>query len=282
MITIMTVSELTKAVKDAKNKNLTIGLVPTMGYLHEGHASLIRQSAVDNGLTVVSCFVNPTQFAPGEDFESYPRDFTRDRKVAEKAGATVLFAPDVSEMYPENYNTFVLACGVSEVLEGLARPTHFRGVTTVLAKLFNLSRADRAYFGQKDAQQVSVVEQMVRDLNFNTAIIRMPIVREDSGLAKSSRNQYLSDTELQEATVLKKSLDLAHDLIRSGEIAAGKIKAAMTEFITQTAENARIDRIDIVDNTTLADVETITSTVLIPVAVYIGKTRLIDNIVVPV
>lgn len=282
MITVTTVSELTEAVKDAKSKNLTIGFVPTMGCLHEGHACLIRQSVADNDLTVVSCFVNPLQFAPGEDFESYPRNPARDREVAEKAGASVLFTPDDREMYQGYYNTFVFACGVGEVLEGKARPSHFHGVATVLAKLFNLSRPDRAYFGQKDAQQVRVVEQMVRDLNFDITIVSMPVIREDSGLAKSSRNEYLSDAELKEATVLKKSLDLACDLVRNGETDAGKIKAAMTEFITKTAENARIDRIDIVDNTTLADVETITSTVLIPVAVYIGKTRLIDNIVINV
>ncbi|MDR0846363.1 MAG: pantoate--beta-alanine ligase [Lactobacillales bacterium] len=275
MLTIYKIEDLKAAIP----AGVEIGFVPTMGALHEGHASLIARSVSENKFTIVSTFVNPTQFAPGEDFESYPRDEHHDRTICEEAGADIMFFPSSEEMYPEGFNTYVNAYGVSEVMEGVKRPTHFRGVTTVLAKLFNLTCAKRVYMGAKDAQQVSVVEQMVRDLNFDLKIVRCPIIREASGLAKSSRNKYLNETEKSSALVLIGSLELAKSLIESGVTSVAEIRAEMTKFI-EREPLARIDSIDFVDFQTLQEVETVEREVLIPIAVYIGKTRLIDNIVI--
>lgn len=278
MDTATTIAEVRMQVAAWRKAGKTIGLVPTMGFLHEGHQSLIKQAAAENDEVVVSVFVNPTQFAADEDLDSYPRDLAQDQKLSTAAGATLLFHPTTAEMYPPGFNTYVEAFGVTEVLEGASRPTHFRGVTTVVTKLFNIAQPDRAYFGQKDAQQVAVLEQMVRDLNMPITIVRCPIIREGDGLARSSRNSYLSAEERQAAVVLNRSLALAKQLLDAGERNANVILEQMAALITKEPL-AAIDYLKIVDNQTLRDVETINTTVLIPIAVRIGKTRLIDNMI---
>lgn len=275
---ITTIKEIREIVSEWKKAGKTVGLVPTMGYLHEGHQSLIRQAHAENDEVVVSVFVNPTQFSANEDLSSYPRDIENDLEKSREAGASLIFHPEVSEMYPEGFNTYIEAFGVTEVLEGASRPTHFRGVTTVVGKLFNIVQPDRAYFGQKDAQQAAVIEQMVRDLNFPVKVVRCPIIREEDGLAKSSRNVYLSEEEREAALVLSQSLKLAKEMLEQGEQSAEKIKQAMTEKIQQEPL-ASIDYIKIVDHRSLQDVDVIEAAVLIPIAVRIGSTRLIDNFV---
>ncbi|MGM0216147.1 pantoate--beta-alanine ligase [Enterococcus sp. AZ109] len=275
---ITTITEIRKIVTEWKKAGKSVGLVPTMGYLHEGHQSLIQKAHAENDEVVVSVFVNPTQFSANEDLSSYPRNIENDLEKSREAGASVIFHPDVSEMYPEGYNTYIEAFGVTEVLEGASRPTHFRGVTTVVGKLFNIIQPDRAYFGQKDAQQAAVIEQMVRDLNFPVAVVRCPIIREADGLAKSSRNVYLSAEERQAALVLSHALKLAKKMLEQGEKSAATIRHAMTEKIQQEPL-AVIDYIKIVDDRTLRDVRVIEAPVLIPIAVRIGNTRLIDNFV---
>lgn len=275
---VTTIAEVREMVNTWKQAGKTIGLVPTMGYLHEGHQSLIQKAHAENDEVVVSVFVNPTQFSANEDLSSYPRSIENDQEKSAAAGASLIFHPAVAEMYPEGFHTYVEAFGVTEVLEGASRPTHFRGVTTVVGKLFNIVQPTRAYFGQKDAQQVAVIEQMVRDLNFPVEIVRCPIIREADGLAKSSRNVYLSSEERQAALVLSQALGLAKNLLEQGETSAEKIIQEMTEKIQQEPL-AVIDYIKVVDNQTLQDVARIEKPVLIPIAVRIGQTRLIDNVV---
>lgn len=258
-----------------------IGLVPTMGYLHEGHLRLIREAKKRSDVVVTSIFVNPTQFGPNEDFEDYPRDFDRDADLAKTAGCNIIFHPDVSEIYPENYLTNVNVEKITKVLCGASRPTHFRGVTTIVAKLFNIVNPHIAIFGQKDAQQAIVIKKMVIDLNYNIEIIVAPIIREVDGLAMSSRNTYLTSGQRQQATVLYQSLMAARKFIEAGERDAGIIKNRMREMIEQQPD-AVIDYIEIVSTTNLEPIAKLRDEVLIALAVRIGKPRLIDNIIISV
>ncbi len=280
MILCQDVAKLRELVANFKKENKSIGLVPTMGALHEGHASLINASAKENDITIVSVFVNPTQFGPNEDYEAYPRTLENDCIVAQNAGADVVFAPKNKDLYPNEDMTWVEVTGdITKVLCGRTRPIHFRGVTTVVSKLFNLSRADRAYFGLKDAQQTEVLRRMVDDLFFNVELRIMPIVREADGLAKSSRNTYLSEKERESAVILNKALKKGKDLIEKGERKA----QAVLNIIKETIESeplAKIDYVSIVDTDSLQDVDTIDKSVLVAIAVYINnKARLIDNFV---
>ncbi len=275
---VHTVSDLRQVVKAAKKAQKSVGLVPTMGFLHEGHLSLMKEAKAKTDFIVVSLFVNPTQFGPNEDLESYPRDFERDSQLCESAGVDVLFNPSVEEMYGTDYSTYVNCEGdITTVLCGASRPGHFKGVTSVVAKLFNMVAPDKAFFGQKDAQQVAVIEKMVRELNFDIEIIPCPIVREADGLALSSRNTYLSDQERKDALVLSKSLTLATQMIKDGETDANKVKAEMRALIG-SVDYAEIDYVEIVAADTLRSIDVLKGDVLIALAVKIGKPRLIDNI----
>lgn len=258
----------------------SVGFVPTMGYLHEGHLSLVRRSKKDNDFTVVSIYVNPTQFGPQEDFARYPRDLPRDLALLEKEGTDIVFAPKDEEMYPQGFSTWVNVERITDRLEGAFRPGHFRGVATVVAKLFNIIEPTRAYFGQKDAQQAVVIKRMVKDLNMNVEIIVMPTIREPNGLAMSSRNVYLNPQERKSALVLYRSLLLAQELYQKGERDAEKIRAAMRELI-QKEPLAKIDYISIADPEELDELKVIDRPALVSLAVRIGTTRLIDNILLP-
>ncbi|MCM1494831.1 MAG: pantoate--beta-alanine ligase [Bacteroides sp.] len=273
---VHTVNEVRVQVKEWRDTGLSVGLVPTMGYLHEGHKSLIDQAVKDNDRVVVSVFVNPMQFGPTEDLASYPRDLNRDAALCEAAGAALIFNPEPENMYSEDFSSFIDMNTLTKGLCGKSRPIHFRGVCTVVGKLFNIVQPDKAYFGQKDAQQLAVIRHMVNDLNFNLEIVGCPIIREEDGLAKSSRNTYLSPKERQAALILSKSLERGRELIEAGERDAETIKQAVTELI-QTEPLARIDYVELVDWNTLEPVERIEGPVLNAIAVYIGKTRLIDN-----
>lgn len=278
---ITTVRELKKCLHLARKQGKTVGLVPTMGYLHEGHLTLMKKAREENDCVVASIFVNPLQFGQGEDFESYPRDLKQDSLRAASVGVDWVFAPKVAEMYPkgfDNMNTFVEVSGVTAGLCGASRPGHFRGVATVVSKLFHIVEPDRAYFGQKDAQQVVVIQKMVQDLNMNVTIVPVPIVREADGLALSSRNIYLSSAERQAALVLSQSLQLATKLLESGVRESDRIFKQMTELI-QREPLAALEYLVIVDKETLESVSDIQGPVLIAMAVRIGKTRLIDNII---
>lgn len=274
---VKTKEALKEALAALRKGHKTVGFVPTMGFLHEGHLSLVSQARTENDVVVVSIFVNPTQFGPNEDFESYPRDLDRDSELVKSAGCDLIFAPEPSEMYPKPYMTFVdVTGGLTDKLCGASRPGHFQGVATVVTKLFNLVNPTRAYFGQKDAQQVAVIEQMVSDLNMTVQIVPCPIVREADGLALSSRNTYLTETERKEALVLSESLFWAKAQIEAGQRSAAFIRAGMVNHI-QTAASAVIDYVQIVSAKTLEEVETLEGDVLIALAVKIGKPRLIDN-----
>ena len=278
---IKTVKELQAACLNAKKNNLKIGLVPTMGALHEGHASLIKAAKEENDFVVVSVFVNPTQFGPNEDLDAYPRTFESDCNIAEKIGANIVFAPESQEMYPTGEGTWVeVTSDITKILCGRSRPSHFRGVTTVVNKLFNISFADNAYFGQKDGQQVQVINKMVKDLFMPINIRVMPIIREEDGLAKSSRNTYLSKDERQAALILSKTLFAAEQKIKQGENDKNKVLA----FIHSSIEKEPLANIDYVEIYSFPDLEpldeVLTEENLIALAVKIGKTRLIDNIVV--
>jgi len=255
-----------------------VGFVPTMGYLHDGHLSLIRQARAENKSLVVSIFVNPTQFGPGEDFDKYPCAPQRDLKILKNEGVDIVFMPSVNEMYPAQFSSWVVVDKLTEGLEGASRPGHFRGVTTVVAKLFNIVKPNRAYFGQKDAQQLIVIKKMVSDLNMNLEMVTLPTVREPDGLAISSRNDYLSPKERQAATVLYRALCLAQDLWLRGEMDAQKLRQQMTELI-QKEPLATIDYVSIADTETLEELDEAKSPSLVSLAVKIGKTRLIDNVV---
>lgn len=272
------VEEVREQVKAWRKEGLSVGLVPTMGYLHEGHKSLIDKAVEQNDRVVVSVFVNPIQFGPGEDLASYPRDLARDAKLCEDAGAELVFHPSDEEMYFDDFCTYVDMNDLTEGLCGKTRPTHFRGVCTVVSKLFHIVCPDRAYFGQKDAQQLAVIRRMVRDLNFDLEIVGCPIVREADGLAKSSRNTYLDEKERAAAVVLHKGLSAGEKLLGSGEKEAAKIVQAVREVI-EGEPLAKIDYVELVDWDTLKHVDTVQEQVLVAVAVYIGKTRLIDNFI---
>lgn len=273
---VKTINEVRNIVKQWKEEGQTIGLVPTMGFLHEGHTSLIDASVNNNDKTVVSVFVNPIQFAPTEDLESYPRDIDHDSALCREHGADLIFNPDPSEMYKDGFSTYVDMSILTEELCGLSRPTHFRGVCTVVTKLFNIVKPDNAYFGEKDAQQLAVIKHMVRDLNMDINVVGCPIVREPDGLAKSSRNTYLSKEERQAALILSKSLKIGKELIDKGERDTAAIVNAIKENI-ESEPLAKIDYVKIVDSETMQQVSKIEKPVLCAMAVYIGKTRLIDN-----
>ena len=255
-----------------------VGLVPTMGYLHEGHLALVRQARTENSSVVVSIFVNPTQFGPQEDFEKYPRDHVLDLAILEKEKTDIVFMPSVTEMYPPQFNSWVEVGKITERLEGASRPGHFRGVATVVAKLFNIVQPTRAYFGQKDAQQLLVIKKMVADLNMNLEIVTVPTVREPDGLAMSSRNIYLNPQERQAALVLYQALSLAQELWLQGERDAGRMRRQMLALIKKQPL-ADIDYVSIADTETLDELDTVKPPALVSLAVRIGKTRLIDNVV---
>ena len=283
MILCKTVEELRSEIASAKAAGKTIGLVPTMGALHEGHASLVKAANQENDVVVVSVFVNPTQFGPNEDLDSYPRTLDADCKLAEAQGADIVFAPSPKEMYPSEDMTWVEVTGdVTKVLCGRSRPIHFRGVTTVVSKLFNLAQPDRAYFGQKDAQQVQVLKRMVKDLFFNLQMRIMPIVREADGLAKSSRNTYLSAEERQAGLILSKSLKHAQELFAAGERDPQKLVAATTAMI-KTEPMANIDYVEIYQMPDLNECQApMQGENLLALAVRFGTTRLIDNTILEV
>ena len=265
------------ARKIRREQDKTIGLVPTMGALHEGHLSLVREARRMCDVVVVSVFVNPTQFGPGEDFEHYPRDLTKDTALLTDYNVDYIFAPTVEEIYPKGFSTYVNVEGLSEQLEGASRPGHFRGVATVVTILFNTVRPDFAFFGQKDAQQALVIRRLVRDLAFDTEIVVLPIVREDSGLAISSRNLYLTNDEQQSATVIHRALKQAKIAFKEGERSAGRL-ADLIRTTVESEPRARLDYVTISDAETLERVDKIDERpTLIAVAAYIGKTRLIDN-----
>ncbi len=266
-------------MKKIKKENTSIGFVPTMGYLHEGHISLIQRAREENDIVVTSIFVNPTQFGPNEDFEKYPRDEKRDLQKCEENGCDIVFLPQKEEIYPRDYLTYVQVEELGKELCGKSRPTHFRGVTTVLTKLFNIIKPDRAYFGQKDAQQLVIVKKMVEDLNMDVEIIGCPIVREKNGLAISSRNTYLSPEERNDALLLNKSLKLAKNLIENGEKNISTIKREMEKIIL-SGKNNTMDYIEFVDTKKLEPVSEIQNKTLIAIAIKAGNTRLIDNMVV--
>lgn len=273
-----TVAGVKAQVRAWKKEGLSVGLVPTMGYLHEGHKSLIDRAVEENDRVVVSIFVNPIQFGPTEDLESYPRDLKADSLLCEKAGAALIFAPEPSEMYAEDFTTFVDMSGVTAELCGKSRPIHFRGVCTVVNKLFNIAMPDRAYFGQKDAQQLAVIRRMVRDLNMNLEIIGCPIIREADGLAKSSRNTYLSAEERQAALVLSRAVKAGQAMVQAGEKDGEKVLAEMRRIISEEPL-AHIDYVEMVKWDTIEIHHRVDCPVLVAIAVFIGKTRLIDNFI---
>lgn len=269
---------LKDALKQEREAGKRIGFVPTMGYLHEGHASLIRAARQENDVVVVSVFVNPTQFGPNEDLDAYPRDTEKDLRLLQAEQVDVAFFPTVEDIYPAGFTTYVEVQGpITQALCGGSRPGHFRGVTTVVSKLFNIVAPHRAYFGQKDAQQVAVIEQMVKDLDFNVQIVACPTVREADGLAMSSRNAYLSKSERRQAQILSKALFESQDMIRQGERNAHTLSDHIQKQL-DTIDDALIDYVSITDARNLADLETLEGEVLIAIAVKVGRTRLIDNI----
>ncbi|RGB74925.1 pantoate--beta-alanine ligase [Anaerococcus nagyae] len=273
---VKSIDELRKDLKGYKLEGKSIGLVPTMGFLHEGHASLIRKARAENDIVVVSDFINPIQFGPKEDLKTYPRDLESDSKLCENIGVDFIFAPEASEMYHDR-KTFVDIEDMSNNLCGAKRPGHFRGVCTVCTKLFNITGADRAYFGQKDAQQVAIIKKVVFDLNIPIEIIPCPIVREDDGLALSSRNTYLSDKERKAALCLSKAIFKGEELAKNGA-SVSEVLEKMKEIIS-SEKLAKIDYISAVDLTTMKDSKDFADDRLIAIAVFIGKTRLIDNFI---
>ncbi|MEK4424782.1 pantoate--beta-alanine ligase [Solibacillus sp. FSL K6-1523] len=277
MNVIHTIEALRAIILENKQKGKRIGLVPTMGYLHEGHLKLASQARTENDVVIMSIFVNPTQFGPNEDFESYPRDLQRDTKLATSVGVDVIFAPSVEEMYPHDGGISILAGHQATLLCGASRLGHFDGVLQVVAKLFNLIQPDISYFGQKDAQQVAIIQTMVRDYNFPVELRIVPVVREEDGLAKSSRNVYLSETERSQAPAIQQALQLAkRELMKSGNV---EKSIQLAEKIIEENVEGRIDYLTLLSYPDLAEVTTETDQVLLAVAVYIGKTRLIDNLI---
>lgn len=275
------IEEVRKRVKEWRRQGLSVGLVPTMGYLHEGHKSLIERAVAENDRVVVSDFVNPIQFGVNEDLATYPRDIEADKRLCEQAGADLIFHPEAAEMYAPDFSTYVEMQKVSEGLCGKTRPTHFRGVCTVVCKLFHIVMPDRAYFGQKDAQQLAVIRRMVRDLDLDIQIVGCPIIREEDGLAKSSRNTYLSREERKAALVLSRAVFLGEDLMKKGERDADTILAAMRSLIGEEPL-AKIDYVEMVDADSIEPLARARGRVLTAMAVYIGTTRLIDNFIMEV
>lgn len=278
MKVVGTIKEVRELVKEWKKNGKSVGFVPTMGYLHEGHGSLITKARENNDKVVVSIFVNPMQFGPSEDLESYPRDLEKDSRFCESLGADLIFHPEPEEMYHEDFSSYVDMSVLTEELCGLSRPVHFRGVCTVVNKLFNIVQPDNAYFGEKDAQQLAIIKHMVQDLNMDVNVVGCPIVREEDGLAKSSRNTYLSAEERQAALILSKTVELAKKLIAEGETDADILVAKMKENI-ETEPMAKIDYVKAVNGLTMQQQKEIKAPMLIAMAVYIGKTRLIDNVI---
>ena len=280
MRTVTTISEMRELSREARRGGKSIGFVPTMGYLHEGHLSLARAAKNECDLAVMSIFVNPAQFGPGEDLDRYPRDMERDRHLAEAAGVDIIFAPSVSEMYPEGFTTFVEVEGdLADRLCGAKRPGHFRGVATVVAKLFNVVAPDKSYFGQKDAQQAILIRRLVKDLDMPVEIRVLPIVRESDGLAMSSRNTYLSGDQRVQALALSRSLRHAEDMIRSGEVSASRLRDGMLKILAESG-GLKVDYVEIVDTENLRPVEAVRDNTLIAVAAFVGGTRLIDNVII--
>ncbi len=280
MIVSRSIRGIRRIIQAVKKKGQVIGFVPTMGALHEGHLSLVRAARKQTDYVVVSIFVNPTQFGSGEDFRKYPRTFSYDKELLEKERVNLLFYPDVKTMYTEDFSTYVEEISLSKYLCGKSRPGHFRGVCTVVAKLFNIIQPDVAYFGQKDYQQAQIIKRMVADLNFPIRIKVMPIVRHKDGLAMSSRNQYLASNERKVAPVLFEALSLGKRLIKEGHKDASFIKEKMVEHIKKKCRSARIDYVSVVDHKKLVDVKVVKGKVLLALAVYIGRARLIDNMLV--
>jgi len=279
MQTFRNIKKLQKFIIGLKKIGKTIGFIPTMGYLHEGHLSLMRQSKKENNISVISIFVNPIQFGPKEDFKKYPRDFKRDEKLAKSAGVDIIFYPSIEQMYPAGYLSYVEVEKLSNLLCGASRPGHFRGVTTVVAKLFNIVQPDIAYFGQKDAQQARIIQKMTQDLNMPIKVKVMPIIRESDGLAMSSRNMYLSSQERKDALILNRALKEARRLIKTG-VRDSRTIISTINYLISAKHTAKIDYVKIVDPQTLTEVKKIEKSVLIILAVWIGKTRLIDNLAV--
>ncbi len=275
------IKEVRECIGAWRKQGLSVGLVPTMGFLHEGHESLILRAVEENDRVVVSDFVNPIQFGVNEDLSTYPRDIEKDKRLCEKAGADLIFHPQPDEMYASDFSTYVEAKEVSAGLCGKSRPTHFRGVCTVVCKLFHIVTPDRAYFGQKDAQQLAVIRRMVRDLNMNIEIVGCPIIREEDGLAKSSRNTYLSEEERKAALVLSKAIFHGEARMKQGERDAGIILDEMKEMI-EAEPMAKIDYVEMVDADSIETIEKAEGRVLVAMAVFIGTTRLIDNFIMEV
>jgi len=280
MIVATTISEVRAQVAQWRKEGLTVGLVPTMGYLHEGHASLVDKAVSMCDKVVASVFVNPTQFGPNEDLETYPRDFAHDCELLEAHGCSMVFHPEVEEMYFDDAATYVeIQSDMPKQLCGKTRPIHFRGVCTVVAKLFNIVTPDKAFFGQKDAQQLAIIRRMVRDMSYGIEIIGCPIIREEDGLAKSSRNTYLNAQERQAALILSKTIFMGQKMVADGEKDAKKLVEAMIANI-EKEPLAKIDYVSAVDGITMMPIEKIEGCVLVAMAVYVGKTRLIDNFIV--
>lgn len=278
MKVVSTIQEVRDLVKEWKRNGESVGFVPTMGYLHEGHGSLITKARENNDKVVVSIFVNPMQFGPTEDLDSYPRDLDKDSKFCESLGADLIFHPEPEEMYHEDFSSYVDMSVLTEELCGLSRPVHFRGVCTVVNKLFNIVQPDNAYFGEKDAQQLAIIKHMVQDLNMDVNVVGCPIVREEDGLAKSSRNTYLSAEERQAALILSKTIELGKKLVAEGEKDAEVLVAKMKANIG-TEPLAKIDYVKAVNGLTMQQQKEIKAPMLVAMAVYIGKTRLIDNFI---
>lgn len=280
MIVAETAKQVRTEVSDWKKKGFTVGLVPTMGALHEGHASLVKAAAETCDKVIASVFVNPTQFSESEDLESYPRNFERDCEILEQNGCDLVFHPGVEEMYPQGFATYVeLRSDMTRQLCGKSRPEHFQGVCTVVSKLFNIASPDKAFFGEKDAQQLAVIRRMSRDMSYGIEIVGCPTVREEDGLAKSSRNSYLDKAEQKAAAVIRKAMDEAENMLSENIVDVKALKDRMREII-DSEPLARIDYIEIVDGGTLMPVDTAGAGSLVALAVYIGNTRLIDNFTV--
>ena len=282
MQVIRHITEMQALAESLRKQGKRIGVVPTMGYLHEGHVSLIKLARERNDVVITTLFVNPTQFGPDEDFERYPRNFERDQEVADQAGTDVLFSPESNEMYPAGYATFVEVEGVSSILEGKFRPTHFRGVTTVVAKLLSMTKPHEAVFGGKDAQQAFLIRRMVKDLNLDVQILVAPTVRELDGLALSSRNAYLTQDERSRATALYRSLQHAEKRVSQGERSASRLRSGMAEILSRS-QPTKVDYVAFVDPKSFKEVELAEPpSVLVALAVWFGSTRLIDNMLVPI
>ncbi len=276
---VSTINEVRAQVKEWKREGLIVGFVPTMGYLHEGHASLMKRARLDCDKVVASIFVNPMQFGANEDLDSYPRDLEADAKLCESIGVDLIFHPEVEEMYADGFCSFVDMNGLTKELCGKSRPIHFRGVCTVVSKLFHIVTPDKAFFGQKDAQQLAVIRRMVKDLNMDIEVVGCPIVREEDGLAKSSRNTYLNEEERKAALILSKTIRLGEKLAEDGMTNAKELVAAMKENL-EKEPMAKIDYVEAVSMDTIEKVDKIEGNVLVAMAVYIGKTRLIDNFII--